>query len=168
MSMNGIDFAEVVNLTADPEPRVSQNGGSRATFRAAYNPRERDRQSGDYKDGETTWISCTAFGELGDHVAQSLSKGDRVLVKGRLTTQRYQDNQGQEREGLNLIVDAIGPDLRFSTVMVTRKGGGGGAQRPQGGAGQAGWATPSPGGFGGATSDPGGFGNFGPEDGNPF
>ncbi|MBC9954919.1 single-stranded DNA-binding protein [Leucobacter sp. cx-42] len=132
------------NLVADPEPRVSQAGKSWVTFRVANTPRTRDRQSGDWSDGEPLWLSCRAFGEYADNIAASLTKGMRVIVLGRLTQRTYTDNQGQQRISLELDVEEVGPSLRFATAQVAR-----GQQRGQVGhfggnqpAGQGGWNKP--------------------------
>ena len=145
----------VGNLVADPEPRVSQGGKSWVTFRIASTPRVKNRQSGDFEDGEALWLGCRAYGEYADNIAASLTKGMRVIVQGRLTQRSYKDNQGQDRTSLDLEVEEVGPSLRFATAQVARKSGGGGAQQPQGGAAQSGWATTPPATFQGATSDPG-------------
>lgn len=137
----------VGNLVADPEPRVSQAGKSWVTFRIASTPRVRDRQTGDWSDGEALWLGCRAYGEYADNIAASLTKGTRVIVQGRLTQRSYTDNQGQQRTSLDLEVEEIGPSLRFATTQVTRGqargqvggfGGAGGGQP----AGQSGWAQP--------------------------
>ena len=140
----------VGNLVADPEPRVSQAGKSWVTFRIASTPRVRDRQSGDWSDGEALWLGCRAYGEYADNIAASLTKGMRVIVQGRLTQRSYTDNQGAQRTSLDLEVEEVGPSLRFATAQVTRgaargqvggfggAGGAGGAQP----AGQSSWAQP--------------------------
>lgn len=110
----------VGNLVADPEPRVSQAGKSWVTFRIASTPRVRDRQSGDWSDGEALWLGCRAYGEYADNIAASLTKGARVIVQGRLTQRTYTDNQGQQRTSLDLEVEEIGPSLRFATAQVAR------------------------------------------------
>lgn len=142
----------VGNLVADPEPRISQSGKPWVTFRIASTPRVRDRQSGDWSDGEALWLGCRAHGEYADNIAASLTKGTRVIVQGRLTQRTYKDNQGQERVSLDLEVEEIGPSLRFATTQITRKGGqnaqqggfGGGspAQAPTG-QGKADWGAPA-------------------------
>jgi single-strand DNA-binding protein len=139
----------VGNLVADPEPRVSQAGKSWVTFRIASTPRVRDRQSGDWSDGEALWLGCRAYGEYADNIAASLTKGTRVIVQGRLTQRSYTDNQGQQRTSLDLEVEEIGPSLRFATTQITRGqargqvggfGGGAGGAQP---AGQSSWGTPA-------------------------
>lgn len=138
----------VGNLVADPEPRVSQAGKSWVTFRIASTPRVKDRQSGDWTDGEALWLGCRAYGEYADNIAASLTKGMRVIVQGRLTQRSYTDNQGAQRTSLDLEVEEVGPSLRFASAQVTRGqargqvggfGGNGGGQQP---AGQSNWAQP--------------------------
>lgn len=136
----------VGNLVADPEPRVSQAGKSWVTFRIASTPRVRDRQTGDWSDGEPLWIGCRAYGEYADNIAASLTKGARVIVHGRLTQRSYTDNQGQQRTSLDLEVEEIGPSLRFATAQVTRgqsrgQGGGFGGGQPSG---QSDWNQSAP------------------------
>ena len=137
----------VGNLVADPEPRVSQAGKSWVTFRIASTPRVRDRQSGDWSDGEALWLGCRAYGEYADNIAASLTKGSRVIVQGRLTQRNYTDNQGQQRTSLDLEVEEIGPSLRFATTQISRGqsrgqvgGFGGGSGQP---AGQSSWGQPA-------------------------
>lgn len=127
----------VGNLVADPEPRVSQAGKSWVTFRIASTPRVRDRQSGDWADGEPLWLGCRAYGEYADNIAATLTKGMRVIVQGRLTSRSYTDNQGQQRTSLDLEVEEVGPSLRFASAQVTRgqsrgQGGGFGGGQPSG------------------------------------
>ena len=167
----------VGNLVADPEPRVSQAGKSWVTFRIASTPRVRDRQSGDWTDGEALFLGCRAYGDHADNIVQSLTKGMRVLVQGRLTQRSYTDNQGQQRTSLDLEVEEIGPSLRWASAQVTRgqsrgQGGFGGSAPagqsswgepavPQGGqqaappaaGGESPWGQPTQGGFGGGFDD---------------
>lgn len=116
----------VGNLVADPEPRVSQAGKPWVTFRIASTPRTHDKQSNEWKDGEPLWLGCRAYGEYAQNIAASLSKGQRVIVQGRLTQRSYTDNQGQQRTSLDLEVEECGPSLRFATASVQRGGAGGG------------------------------------------
>lgn len=143
----------VGNLVADPEPRVSQAGKSWVTFRIASTPRVRDRQSGDWSDGEALWIGCRAFGEYADNIAASLTKGSRVIVLGRLSQRTY-EKDGQQRTSLDMEVEEVGPSLRFATAQVTRGqtrggGNGGGSGGPATQQAQNEWATPQ--------GDPGAF-----------
>lgn len=136
--MAGEPLVTVVgNLVADPEPRVSQAGKSWVTFRIASTPRVRDRETGNWADGEPLWLGCRAFGEYADNIASSLTKGMRVIVQGRLTQRSYTDNQGQQRTSLDLDVEEVGPSLRFATASITRgqsrgQGGGFGGGAPSG------------------------------------
>lgn len=112
----------VGNLVADPEPRVSQAGKSWVTFRIASTPRVRDKQSGDWSDGEALWLGCRAYGEYADNIAASLTKGMRVIVQGRLTQRSYTDKDNNPRTSLDLEVEEVGPSLRFATAQVARSG----------------------------------------------
>ena len=150
----------VGNLVADPEPRVSQAGKSWVTFRIASTPRVRDRQSGDWSDGEALWLGCRAYGEYADNIAATLTKGMRVIVQGRLSQRSYKDNNGQDRTSLDLEVEEIGPSLRFATAQITRSqtrggGNGGGSSGPATQQAQEAWGAPQgdPGGFGGDFGD---------------
>lgn len=153
MSMQGIDFCEVVTFVNDPEPRISQAGGSWMTCRAAFTPRVRNRQSGEWEKGETTWLGLKAFKQTADMIVATFHKGDSALVKGTFTTERYTDNNGVEREGLTLVVDEIGASPRFARVAITRQNaqGGPGASN-NAGSGQ--WSPP--GGNGAQNADFGG------------
>ncbi|WP_053387016.1 single-stranded DNA-binding protein [Leucobacter japonicus] len=145
----------VGNLVADPEPRVSQAGKSWVTFRIASTPRVRDRQSGDWSDGEALFLGCRAYGAIADNIAVSLVKGTSVIVQGRLTQQSY-EKDGQQRTGLNLEVEAIGPELRFATATAQKAssgGSGGGSGHPATRQPQQAWGTPQ-----GSAQDASGFG----------
>lgn len=146
--MSGIRITEEVTLAADPTPRVSQAGKAWVTFRAAFTPRVRDRQSGEWSDGETTWFNCRAFGDLADHIVQSLTKGTRVLVQGTWVARVYTDNEGKERTSLDLEVEAVGPSLKFATATVVKassRGSGGGWGAPAGAVSQgAGYGAQEP------------------------
>lgn len=124
--MSGEPLITVVgNLVADPEARVSQGGKPWVTFRIASTPRVRDKQSGDWSDGEALFLGCRAFGEYAENIAASLTKGMRVIMQGRLSQRTYTDNQGQQRTSLDLEVEEVGPSLRWSTASVSRAGSGG-------------------------------------------
>ena len=156
----------VGNLVADPEGRVSQNGKPWVTFRVASTPRVRDRQSGDWSDGEPLWLGCRANGELADHIVQSLVKGTRVIMQGRLSQRTYEQD-GQKRTSLDFDVDAIGPELRFNSVTVNRRESGQGAQGGFGGGTGQGQGQWSSGGQNDAQAGAGGFGDgFGQDE--PF
>ncbi|MBK0420379.1 single-stranded DNA-binding protein [Leucobacter sp. CSA1] len=154
----------VGNLVADPEPRISQSGNSWCTFRIASTPRVQNRQTKDWEDGEPLWLGCRVFGEYADHVAQSLTKGMRVIVQGRLTQRSYTDNQGQQRTSLDLEVEEVGPTLRWASAQVSRS-----QERGQGDFGNSGPGSYSRNpGFGSQNQDPQAFGGgFGDTD-QPF
>lgn len=160
------------NLTADPELRTIGSGVSVASFTIASTPRTFNRQSGQWEDGQALFMRCSAWRELADHCAQSLTKGMRVIAQGRLQQRSYQANDGTNRTVVEMQVDEIGPSLRYATAQVTRQssgfsggnrggfGGGnnGGFQNNggyQGGAGYSGGASYQSGGYqGGASSAP--------------
>lgn len=129
-----IRFPIVGNLTADPELRYTQNGLAVVSFTIASTPREQDRQSGETKDGEPVFMRCSAWREFAEHIASSLSKGNRVVAFGRYRQRRYQTEEGQNRTSHEFEVEAIGPDLRWQTAAVTRAVSG---QRPPSGASPA-------------------------------
>ncbi|MFB1426929.1 single-stranded DNA-binding protein [Micrococcus endophyticus] len=145
----------VGNLTADPELRFTPNGAAVANFTVASTPRTFDRQTNEWKDGEALFLRCSVWREAAENVAESLTKGMRVIVQGRLKARSYDDRDGNRRTSWELDVDEVGPALKFATAKVTRaqrSGGGGGGGQQGGGFGGA----PAGGGFGG--NNDGGFG----------
>jgi single-strand DNA-binding protein len=144
------------NLTDDPELRFTPSGAAVAKFRVASTPRFLDRQSGEWKDGEPLFLACNIWRDAAEHVAESLQRGTRVIVTGRLRQRSYETREGEKRTVIELEVDEIGPSLRYATAKVqkmARSGGGGGfgasgGGRPQGGNGGGGfddpWATAAP------------------------
>ncbi len=135
----------VGNLTADPELRYTQGGLAVANFTIASTPRNFDRASGEWKDGEALFLRASVWREFAEHVAGSLTKGSRVIATGRLKQRSYQDREGNNRTSIELEVDEIGPSLRYATAQVTRaaggnSGGGGGQSRAQ--VADEPWATP--------------------------
>ena len=132
------------NLTADPEVRFTPSGAGVASFTVASTPRVFDRQAGEYKDGETLFMRCSIWREAAENVAESLTKGTRVIVQGRLVQRSYTTREGENRTVVEMQVDEIGPSLRYAKAQVTRQPRGGG----QGGFG-GGQGGPQGGGFGG-------------------
>ena len=122
------------NLTADPEIRYTPSGAAVASFTVASTPRSFDRQSNEWKDGDALFLRCSAWRELAENIAESLTKGMRVIVQGRLTQRSYEDRDGQKRTVVELQVDEIGPSLKYASAKVTR------AQRSGNGGGFAGGA----------------------------
>ncbi|MFM1779620.1 MAG: single-stranded DNA-binding protein [Actinomycetota bacterium] len=112
----------VGNLADDPELRYTQGGVAVVSVRVGSTPRTFNRQSNEWVDGETVWVRCTAWREVAENVAQSLTKGSRVVVTGRLKApSAYQTAQGEARASLELEIDEIGPSLRYATAAVTRR-----------------------------------------------
>lgn len=128
----------VGNLTADPETRTTQNGGTVCNFTIASTPRQYNSQSGQWEDGPALFLRCSAWRDLATHCAQSLAKGMRVIAQGRLQQRSYQAQDGSNRTVIELQVDEIGPSLKYATAQVQKmqSGGyqganGGGYQQPQ-------------------------------------
>jgi single-strand DNA-binding protein len=162
------------NLTNDPELRFTPSGAAVANFTVASTPRNFDRQSNEWKDGETLFLRCSVWREAAENVAESLTRGTRVIVSGRLRSRTYDTKEGEKRTVIELEVDEVGPSLRYATTKVSktsRGGGSGGFGGGNGGGGGGGggsygapqgrtedpWATgPSGGGnaYAGAGEDP--------------
>ena len=144
----------VGNLTDDPELRFTPSGAAVAKFRVASTPRTLDRASGEWKDGEPLFLACNIWRDAAEHVAESLQRGTRVIVTGRLRQRSYETREGEKRTVYELEVDEIGPSLRYATAKVqkmARSGGGGGGFGASGGGGGSGR---SQGGGGGNFDDP--------------
>jgi single-strand DNA-binding protein len=125
----------VGNLADDPELRYTQGGVAVVSVRVGSTPRQMNRQTNAWEDGETVWVRCTAWREVAENVAQTLTKGTRVVVTGRLKApSAYQTAQGEARASLELEIEEIGPSLRYATATVSRKprevGGAGAASSP--------------------------------------
>ncbi|MDR1825925.1 MAG: single-stranded DNA-binding protein [Bifidobacteriaceae bacterium] len=131
----------VGNLTGDPELRFTPNGGtSVANFTIASTPRNFDRASGEWRDGDTLFLRCSVWREAAENVAETLTKGMRVIVQGRLTQRSYETREGERRTVVELQVDEVGPSLRYASAKVTRnaRSGGYGGGAPSGGGAPAG------------------------------
>ena len=137
----------VGNLTGDPELRFIQSGAAVVNFTVASTPRTFDRQSNEWKDGETLFMRCSLWREAAENVAESLTKGTRVIVTGRLVSRSWEAN-GEKRTVTEMQVDEVGPSLRYATAKVTRTQRSGG----QGGGGFSGGGSSSP--AGGSDNDP--------------
>lgn len=120
------------NLTADPELRFTPSGSAVANFTIASTPRTFDRQSNEWKDGDTLFLRASIWREAAENVAESLTKGTRVIVSGRLKSRSYDTKEGEKRTVMELEVDEIGPSLRYATARVNRTQGGGSAPTGQG------------------------------------
>ena len=143
----------VGNLVDDPELRFTPSGAAVANFRIASTPRTFDRQANEWKDGDALFLSCSVWRQAAENVAESLQKGMRVVVQGRLKSRQYETREGEKRTVFEIQVDEVGPALAFATAKVTRasrSGGGGGysgggqQSRPQQSGGDDPWATPAP------------------------
>jgi single-strand DNA-binding protein len=108
------------NLTDNPDLRYTASGVAVAKFAIASTPRVLDRNTNEYKDGETLFLGCTAWRELAEHAAESLSKGMRVVVVGRLRLSRWETEAGEKRSTYGLEVDEVGPSLRYATASVKK------------------------------------------------
>ena len=119
----------VGNLTADPELRFTPSGAAVANFTVASTPRIFDRQTSEWKDGDALFMRCSIWREAAENVAESLTRGSRVIVQGRLKQRSYETREGEKRTVVELEVDEIGPSLKYATAKVnkaSRSGGGGG------------------------------------------
>lgn len=153
----------VGNITRDPELRFTNSGQALAGFGLAVSRRWRDQQSNEWQE-KTSFFNVTAWGQLGENVAQSLNKGARVIVSGRLEQREYETRDGEKRTAVDIIADEIGPSLRWATAQVertSRSSEGGGFDR----GGASGAPSASSGGSGGGSRSASG-GDFGDEE--PF
>jgi single-strand DNA-binding protein len=137
----------VGNLTADPELRFIQSGAAVVNFTVASTPRSFDRNTNEWKDGETLFLRCSLWREAAENVAESLTKGMRVIVTGRLVSRSWEAN-GEKRTVNEVQVDEVGPSLKYATAKVTRtqrsgsaSGGGASGGAPAGGSDNDPWAT---------------------------
>ena len=150
------------NITSDPELRFTPSGAAVANFTVASTPRTLDKATNEWKDGEAMFLRCSIWRQAAENVAESLQKGMRVIVQGRLKARSYEVN-GEKRTSFEIDVDEIGPSLKYATAKVnktTRGGGGGGgfgggqggapaddpwaASAPAGGGGGGGWSDEPP------------------------
>ncbi|MDC7338941.1 single-stranded DNA-binding protein [Streptomyces lydicus] len=120
MSVGETPITIVGNLAADPELRFTPSGAAMVKFSVASTPRSYDKTSGQWQDGTAMFLRCTAWRDLANHVADTLAKGTRVVVTGRLRQHNWQTPEGENRSMLALEVDDIGPSLRFATAKVER------------------------------------------------
>ena len=145
----------VGNLTADPELRFTPSGAAVANFTVASTPRQFDRQTNEFKDGETLFMRCSVWREAAEHASESLHRGDRVIATGRLVSRSWQTPEGENRTVMEMQVDEVGPSMRYATAQVTK------AQRGQGGSGGGWQGGGQQGGQGGQQSGYSGGGNAG-------
>ena len=117
---NETNVTVVGNLTADPELRFTQSGIAVCNFTVASTPRTWDKGSGQWKDGDTLFLPCSIWRDAAEHCAESLTKGTRVIVQGRLQQRSYDDREGNKRTIYEVAVDEVGPSLLRATAVVTR------------------------------------------------
>ena len=122
----------VGNLTADPDLRSTPAGVAVLDFTVASTPRAYDRESGEWKDDETLFLRCSVWRQAAENAAQSLTKGTRVIVHGRLRQRSFETKEGDKRTVVELDVDAIGPELRYASAKVSKVSRGGGATADDG------------------------------------
>ncbi|WP_207511590.1 single-stranded DNA-binding protein [Mycolicibacter sinensis] len=170
MAIGDTTITVVGNLTADPDLRFTPSGAAVANFTVASTPRVYDRQSGEWKDGDALFLRCNIWREAAENVAESLTRGSRVIVTGRLRQRSFETREGEKRTVYEVEVDEIGPSLRYATAKINKVsrggggggfgGGGGGMQSPaaasSGGApAEDPWGSaPASGSFGGADDEP--------------
>jgi single-strand DNA-binding protein len=151
----------VGNLTADPELRFTPSGAAVASFTVASTPRNFDRQTNEWKDGEALFLRCSIWRQAAENVAESLQRGMRVVVTGRLKQRSFETREGEKRTVIELDVDEVGPSLRYATAKVNRtqrgsSGGGFGSDNSGGGSMPADdpWASSGPVSSGGFSDEP--------------
>lgn len=151
----------VGNLTADPELRFTPAGAPVANFTVASTPRMFDRQTSEWKDGDAMFLNCSVWRQAAENVAESLTKGMRVIVQGRLKSRSYETREGEKRTVFEVEVEEIGPALKYASAKVTRNSGSGGS-----GGGYSGGQQSSGGNWGGNSGNAGGGVPAGPAGGN--
>ncbi|OLE22541.1 MAG: single-stranded DNA-binding protein [Catenulispora sp. 13_1_20CM_3_70_7] len=163
----------VGNLTDDPELRFTPSGAAVANFTVASTPRTFDRQTNEWKDGDALFMRCSIWRQSAENVAESLTRGMRVIVSGRLRQRSYETKEGEKRTVVELDVEEIGPSLKYATAKVTKAnrpggqggpggwGGGSGGGGNSGGGNGGGWSGGSGGSSAGGNSGGGGGGNAG-------
>ena len=125
------EITVVGNLTADPELRFLPSGAAVCNFTVASTPRTFDKPSGEWKDGDALFLSCSVWRQYAENVAESLRKGMRVVVQGRLKQRSYENQQGEKRTVFELDVEEVGPSLRYATAAVTKSTSGQQPKRQQ-------------------------------------
>jgi single-strand DNA-binding protein len=136
----------VGNLTADPELRFTPSGAAVANFTVASTPRTFDRQSGEWKDGDALFLRCNVWRQAAENVAETLTRGMRVMVSGRLRQRSFETREGEKRTVVELEVDEVGPSLRYATAKVNKvsRGSGSGGYGSGGGYGAGGGSGGGP------------------------
>ncbi len=165
MAQGDTPITVVGNLVADPELRFTPQGLAVANFRIASTPRTYNRDTNQWEDGEALFLTCNVWRSVAENVAESLTKGMRVIVNGRLKQRSYQNREGENRTVFEVEVDEVGPSLRYASASVNRNPreggnqGGGGFGGNQGGSfgnSQGGQNAQNTGGFGNSQGNQGG------------
>jgi len=172
MAQGDIPVTIVGNLTNDPELRFTPSGAAVASFTVASSTRVLDKQTNEWKDGDTTFLRCNVWRQYAENVAESLQRGMRVIVNGRLKQRSYETKEGEKRTVYEVEVDDVGPALRYATAKVTKVSRGG----PGAGGGFGGgdtpaddpWSTPAAGSAAGGSGSWGGGGGSSSFDEPPF
>lgn len=146
MAQGDTPITIVGNLVADLELRFTPSGAAVTNFRVATTPRVFNRDTNQWEDGDAVFLTCNAWRDMAENIAETLTKGMRVIVTGKLKQRSYQTKDGENRTVYEIEVDEVGPSLRYATATVTRTDRQGGGQ--QQGSGQSTWGNPSTGGFG--------------------
>jgi single-strand DNA-binding protein len=159
MAAGDTQITIVGNLVDDPQLRYTPTGNAVANFRIASTPRFMDRQTNEWKDGDSLFLSCNIWRQAAENVAESLQRGMRVIVQGRLRQRSYETREGEKRTVYEIEVDEVGPSLRNASAKVTKSsrsggGGGGGGYGGGGGGGQGGYGGGGGGGGRQAADDP--------------
>ena len=146
MAAGDINVTVVGNLTNDPELRFTANGAAVASFTVASSSRYLDKATNEWKDSEPVFLRCNVWRQYAENVAESLTKGTRVIVTGRLKQRSYETREGEKRTVMEIEVDDVGPALRYATAKVARvqRGPGGGGFTESGAAGDDPWASSGP------------------------
>ena len=147
MAAGDTNITIIGNMVNDPELRYTPTGQAVATFRVASTPRFMDRTTNEWKDGESLFLSCNVWRQAAENVAESLTRGMRVIVSGRLKQRSYETKEGEKRTVYEIEVDEVGPSLRNASAKVTRSqrsGGGSGFGGPSGQSGQGGYGGGAP------------------------
>ena len=150
----------VGNLTADPELRFTPSGAAVANFTVASTPRTLDKGTNEWKDGEALFLRCSVWRQAAENVAESLQRGMRVVVQGRLKQRSFETKEGEKRTVIELDVDEVGPSLKYATAKVnkTTRGSGGGSGGGYGASGAQSaddpWASAAPAPAGGFSDEP--------------
>ncbi len=136
----------VGNLTADPELRFTPSGAAVANFTVASTPRTFDRQSGEWRDGDALFMRCNVWRQAAENVAETLTRGMRVMVAGRLRQRSFETREGEKRTVVELEVDEVGPSLKYATAKVNKasRGSGGGGFGGSGGVADDPWGSAPP------------------------